>query len=68
MSQVSTSNPGRVKTVTYKIYTCRYLAWQLALIGSEKDWLAQCQDNVTVKSVRHQVMVLAAWTCNREAL
>ena len=46
--------PGRVKQMTYKIDTCRYLAslvlnltWCLALLGYGKDWLAQYHDNVT---------------------
>ena len=42
---------GRVKTMTYKIDTCRFLAWRLALIGSGKDWLAQCPDNVTEENI-----------------
>ena len=36
------SDHGRVKPMTYKICDCYFLArW------SDKDWLAQCQDNVT---------------------
>ena len=31
----------------FKIDTCRFLTWRLALLGLSKDWLAQCQDNVT---------------------
>ena len=27
--------------------TCHFLAWHLALLGMEKDWSAQNQDNVT---------------------
>ena len=38
---------GRVKPMTYKCYTCLFLAWQLALIEYDKDCLVQCQDNVT---------------------
>ena len=38
--------PSRVRAMTYQIDTCRFLAWISALIGSRKDWLAQCQDNV----------------------
>ena len=37
----------------------------VALIGYDKDWLAQCQDNVTVE---YQVMVLAAWFPSGAAL
>ena len=33
--------------MTYKIDTCHYLAWRLALIGWGMDWLGQDQDNVT---------------------
>ena len=29
------------------IYTCHFLAMCSSLIGYCKDWLAQCQDNVT---------------------
>ena len=35
------------KPMTYKINTCRFLARYSALLGYGKDWLAQCQDNVT---------------------
>ena len=38
---------GRVKPVTYKIDICRFLTWCLALLRYGKDWLAQCQDNMT---------------------
>ena len=31
--------PGRVKIVTYKIDTCHFLAWPLAVIRLGKDWL-----------------------------
>ena len=44
---VMSSNPSRVKPMTYKIDTCYYLAWYLALIVWDKDWLAQYQDNMT---------------------
>ena len=30
-----------------QIDTCLFLARRSALIGYDKDWLAQCQDNVT---------------------
>ena len=39
--------PSRVKLMTYKIDTCRFLSWRSALIGQGKDLLAQYQDNVT---------------------
>ena len=40
-------NLYRVKPITDKIGTYRCLAWCAALIGWGKDWLVQCQDNVT---------------------
>ena len=36
----------RVKPMTYKIYTCRFLAWPWALLAPDKDWLAQCPNNL----------------------
>ena len=39
--------PWWSQTNDFKIDTCRFLARQLALLGSGKDWSAQCQDNVT---------------------
>ena len=39
--------PGRVKPITYQIYTCPFLARHSTLLEYGKDWLAQCQDNVT---------------------
>ena len=45
--KVSNLNRGRVKPTTYKIDTCRYVAWHSALLGGGKDWLAHYQDNVT---------------------
>ena len=38
--------PWSGQTIDFKIDTCRFLAWRSAL-GYSKDWLAQCQDNVT---------------------
>ena len=35
------------QTNDFKIDTCCFLAWSSALIGLDKDWLTQCQDNVT---------------------
>ena len=46
------SNPGQVKSMTLKIALCRFLAWCSALLGSGKDWLAQCQDNATAWDCR----------------
>ena len=46
--KVGSSNPSRVKLMTYKIYTCHHLAWHVALIRQGKDWLEQCRDNVIV--------------------
>ena len=48
----------------YQIYTCRYLTWCCVLIGHGRDWLSQCQDNVT----RYQVTVSVAWFPNEAAL
>ena len=33
--------------MTYKIDACHFLASCLALLGQDKDWLGQCQDNVS---------------------
>ena len=38
-------NSGRLKPMTWKIYSCHFLARHLALLGYSKDWLVQCQDN-----------------------
>ena len=38
---------GQVKPMTYKIDSCHFVARHLALLGYGKDWLAQCQNNVT---------------------
>ena len=46
--EIGSSVPGRVKSMTYKIDTCCFLAWRFAIIGYGKEWLAECQDNVTV--------------------
>ena len=47
MQEIMGSNPSRVKPMTNKIDTCRFLARCLALLGTGKFWLAHCQDNVT---------------------
>ena len=49
--KVGSSKPGRVKPMIYIIDTSRYLVWPLALMGYVKDWLAQCQDNVTAGDI-----------------
>ena len=46
--------------------TCRFLARCSVLLGLGKDWLVQCQDNVT--EWVYQVMILAAWSVNVAAL
>ena len=46
MRKIGSLVPGRVKSRTYKIDTCRFLAWRSAFKGLNKDWLAHCQDNV----------------------
>ena len=38
--------------MTYKIDTYRFLAKCSALLGEDKDWLAQYQDNVTEWDIR----------------
>ena len=43
--------PGRVKPMTYQIYTCRFLACRSALIGYGEGWLTYGQDNVTKQDV-----------------
>ena len=40
--------------MTYKICTYFYLAWLSALIGWDKDWLAQYQENVIVWDIKSQ--------------
>ena len=35
------------KPMTYQMATCRFLARCPALLGYGKDWLVQCQDNVS---------------------
>ena len=42
---------GRVKSMTYKIDTCRFVAWHSTLIGYGKDGFAQCQENVTGRDI-----------------
>ena len=40
------------QTNDFKMYTCHFKVWRLALLGYGKDWLARCQDNVTKWDVR----------------
>ena len=47
MWEVKSLVPSRVKPITYQTDTCRFLAWRSAVIGWDKDWLAQCQEKVT---------------------
>ena len=42
------SEPWSNQTNDLNIDTCRFLARYSVLLGSDKDWLAQCGDNVTV--------------------
>ena len=44
--------------MTYKIDTCRFLAWDLAFIELGKDWLGQCQ--YVTEWVGYQVMVMVS--------
>ena len=39
--------PGRVKPMNCKINAFLFLDRRSTLLGLAKDWLAQCQDNVT---------------------
>ena len=39
--------PGQVKSMTYQIDTCHFLAWRSALLEYDKDWFAQYRENVT---------------------
>ena len=41
-----------VKSMTYQIDTCRFIALYSALLGDAKDWLVQCQENVTEWDIR----------------
>ena len=43
--------PWLNQTNDFKIYTCHFLAWRLALL-KDNDWLAQSQDNVTGWDIR----------------
>ena len=36
--------PWSSQNSDFKIDTCRFIAWRLALLGLGNDWLAQCQD------------------------
>ena len=49
MREVVGSNPGRLKTLTFKsdIYCC-FLPWHSALRGKEKDNVTECDIKVTV--------------------
>ena len=47
MVEIGSSNPGRVKPMTYKIYIYRFQTRYSTLIGYCKDWSVQCEDNVS---------------------
>ena len=51
-SDFTGSNHGQVKTNDFKIDTGRFLARCSTLLEYGKDWLAQCQDNVTDWDIR----------------
>ena len=53
MREIVGLNHGRVKPMTYKVDTCRFLARCSALLGQGKDWLAQYQYNVTDGELGH---------------
>ena len=44
--------PRSIQPDDLNIDTCHFLARCLALLGQGKDWLAQCQDNVTEWDIR----------------
>ena len=58
VQEIGSLVPGRVKQMTYKVDTCPFLAWQSVIIEYSKDWLIQCQDNVTESG--YWVIFLAA--------
>ena len=50
--------------MAYKIDTCHFLAWLLALIGLGKDLLAQCQDNVLESGGGELAQLVRALACD----
>ena len=44
---LTVSEPWSSQSSDFKIDTCHSLAWCLVLLGSDKDWLAQCHNNAT---------------------
>ena len=50
--------PSRVKSMTYKIDTCRYPARGLASLGYGKEWLTQYQDNVAEWNIKSRSMLM----------
>ena len=56
LREIRSSIPRRVKPMTYKIDTFRFLAWHSTLIWSDKDWFAEYQDNATEWDIR-------SWWC-----
>ena len=45
------TNSWSSQTSDFIIYICRFLARGVTLLGYSKDWLAQCQDNVTESDI-----------------
>ena len=61
MQKAGSSNPGRIKPMTYKIDTCRFLVWRsilLKIVELDKDWLNQYQDNPT----EWDIVSCSSWT------
>ena len=56
MIQTHGYEPKSSQTNDSKIDKCHFQARSLALLGEDKDWLAQCQDNMA------EITVLAAWS------
>ena len=48
-SELAGDNPDQVQPMAD---TCRFLARHSAILGESKDWLAQCQDNVTKRDIK----------------
>ena len=45
----------------FEIDTCHFLARSFALLGCDKDWLAQCQDSVTAISGHGAGDLVSQW-------
>ena len=52
MWEVGSSNPGRVKIMTYNLDTYNTVEWRASLVEEGRDCLSQCEDNVTESQIR----------------